>query len=75
MEAELPTWPRKQGVAGQLHAGRSGQEPGLRLLPSWELSLQPVKFKVKCGSQSSQRQASLTSPVRFHLSLAQALVS
>ena len=75
VEEELPTWPRKQGVAGQLHACRSGQEPGLSLLPSWELSLQPLKFKVKGGSQSSQRQASLTSPVSFHLSLAQALVS
>ena len=75
VEAELPTWPRKQGVAGQLHAGGNGQKPGLSLLPSWELSLQPVKFKVKCGSQSSQRQASLTSPVSFHLSLAQGLVS
>lgn len=72
VEEELPTWPRKQGVAGQLHTCRRGQEPGLSLLPSWELSLQPLKFKVKSGSQSSQRQASLTSPMSFHLSLAQA---
>ena len=37
MEAELPTWPRKQGVAGQLHVGGSGQKPGLSLLPSWQM--------------------------------------
>lgn len=66
---------QEAGSGGPADAGGSGREPGLLLLPLGELSLQPVKFKVKCGSQSSQRQASLTSPVRFHLSLAQALVS
>lgn len=61
MEAELPAWPRKQGV-GAGGAGGSGQVgPAPTALRG--LSLQPVKFKVKCGSQSSQRQASLTSSI------------
>lgn len=45
VEEELPAWPRKQEVAGQLHAGRRGQELGLSLLPSWELSFSAAQVQ------------------------------
>lgn len=70
MTPEPPTWHMKQGGAGPGCTWAEGARPGSESAALTGAVPQPAKFKDKCGSQSSQLQASLTSTTSFPLSLA-----